>query len=33
MQWIHVDYHPELHTFYRSCGFAPVDAGLIRLRP
>ncbi|KAB8144453.1 GNAT family N-acetyltransferase [Chloroflexia bacterium SDU3-3] len=29
--WLHVDYEPHLDGFYRSCGFAPTLAGLIRL--
>lgn len=32
MEWVHVDYEPHLREFYRACGFAPTDAGLIRLR-
>ena len=31
MEWLHVDYEPHLESFYRSCGFAPTLAGLIRL--
>lgn len=30
--WLHVDFEPNLADFYRACGFAPTDAGLIRLR-
>ena len=30
--WLHVDFEPHLSEFYRGCGFAPTDAGLIRLR-
>jgi GNAT superfamily N-acetyltransferase len=30
--WLHVDYEPHLDGFYRSCGFTPTAAGLIRLR-
>lgn len=30
--WLHVDFEPSLTGFYRACGFAPTDAGLIRLR-
>lgn len=31
--WLHVDYEPELAAFYRdACGFAPTEAGLLRLR-
>lgn len=29
--WLHVDYEPHLDGFYRSCGFAPTLAGLVRL--
>lgn len=32
MEWVHVDYEPHLHAFYRACGFTPTDAGLLRLR-
>jgi GNAT superfamily N-acetyltransferase len=32
-EWLHVDFDPHLRTFYvEACGFAPTDAGLIRLR-
>ncbi len=31
IQWIHVDYEPELEHFYAACGFEPTRAGLIRL--
>jgi GNAT superfamily N-acetyltransferase len=31
--WLHVDFEPELRPFYvAACGFAPTDAGVIRLR-
>jgi len=30
-EWLHVDFEPELHEFYRECGFHPTDAGLIKL--
>ena len=30
--WLHVDYDPHLDGFYKSCGFGPTLAGLIRLR-
>lgn len=31
-EWLHVDFDDHLRTFYRhACGFAPTDAGLIRL--
>ena len=29
--WLHVDYRPELESFYRGCGFTPSAAGLLRL--
>jgi ribosomal protein S18 acetylase RimI-like enzyme len=29
---LHVDYAPELTTFYEACGFKPTAAGLIDLR-
>ncbi|MEV0648543.1 GNAT family N-acetyltransferase [Phytomonospora sp. NPDC050363] len=29
--WLHVDYEPHLEGFYRSCGFGPTAAGLLRL--
>ena len=32
LEWVHVDYEPELAPFYAACGFRPTDAGLIRLR-
>ena len=31
IHWLHVDYEAHLDTFYRSCGFEPTLAGLIRL--
>ena len=31
LEWLHVDYEPHLDGFYRSCGFQPTPAGLIRL--
>ncbi|MBW6425236.1 GNAT family N-acetyltransferase [Rhizobium sp. XQZ8] len=30
--WLHVDFEPHLISFYRGCGFAPTEAGLVRLR-
>jgi GNAT superfamily N-acetyltransferase len=32
IEWLHVDYEPHLHSFYRQCGFEPTQAGLINLR-
>lgn len=29
--WLHVDFEPQLLSFYRSCGFRPAMAGLIKL--
>ncbi|MBX3082847.1 MAG: GNAT family N-acetyltransferase [Anaerolineae bacterium] len=31
IHWLHVDYEPHLEHFYRSCGFQPTLAGLLRL--
>ena len=31
-EWLHVDYDPELESFYRGCGFQHTPAGLINLR-
>lgn len=31
-EWLHVDYSPELATFYESCGFNATAAGLMQLR-
>lgn len=30
-EWLHVDFEPHLAGFYRSLGFGPTGAGLIRL--
>ncbi len=31
-EWLHVDFDPHLRGFYlEACGFAPTEAGLIRL--
>ena len=30
--WLHVDFEPHLTSFYRSCGFRPTGAGLIKLK-
>jgi GNAT superfamily N-acetyltransferase len=32
LEWVHVDYEPDLAEFYRACGFTSTPAGLIRLR-
>jgi ribosomal protein S18 acetylase RimI-like enzyme len=31
LEWLHVDYDPELASFYAACGFVPTPAGLIKL--
>ena len=31
LEWLHVDFVPELAPFYRKAGFAPTEAGLLRL--
>jgi GNAT superfamily N-acetyltransferase len=31
VDWVHVDYEPHLHEFYRQCGFHPTLAGLLRV--
>lgn len=31
VQWLHVDYEPQLQSFYEGCGFRPTLAGLIPL--
>jgi GNAT superfamily N-acetyltransferase len=31
VEWVHVDYEPHLHEFYRQCGFHPTMAGLRRV--
>jgi ribosomal protein S18 acetylase RimI-like enzyme len=30
--WLHVDYEPQLESFYRGCGFVPTLAGLINFK-
>jgi GNAT superfamily N-acetyltransferase len=30
-EWLHVDFEPHLAGFYARAGFAPTDAGLLRL--
>ena len=33
-EWLHVDFRPELASFYiAACGFTPTHAGLIKLQP
>jgi predicted N-acetyltransferase YhbS len=32
VEWVHVDFVPELRTFYERAGFAPTSAGLFRVR-
>jgi GNAT superfamily N-acetyltransferase len=31
LQWLHVDFDPDLASFYAGCGFVPTLAGLIKL--
>lgn len=31
VEWLHVDYEPELEDFYRGCGFVSTNAGLMQL--
>ena len=31
IEWVHVDFAPELRPFYERAGFKPTEAGLIRL--
>jgi GNAT superfamily N-acetyltransferase len=31
LEWVHVDYLPEVERFYAGCGFVPTSAGLINL--
>jgi GNAT superfamily N-acetyltransferase len=31
-EWVHVDYEPNLQSFYEQCGFVNTPAGLIRLK-
>lgn len=28
---VHVDFEPHLRDFYRSCGFVPIDAGVLTI--
>lgn len=32
IEWLHVDYEPHLHTFYRRCGYRRTEAGLLHLQ-
>lgn len=32
VEWLHVDFTPELELFYRKCGFRASKAGLIDLK-
>ena len=32
IEWLHVDFEPQLAEFYRACGFSPTNAGLRNLR-
>lgn len=31
VEWVHVDYEPQLRAFYAACGFVPTEAALLRL--
>jgi GNAT superfamily N-acetyltransferase len=31
LEWLHVDFEPQLAAFYQACGFAPSTAGLMRI--
>jgi GNAT superfamily N-acetyltransferase len=31
LEWLHVDYEPHLHAFYRGCGYEETKAGLLNL--
>lgn len=31
VEWVHVDFEPIYENFYRSCGFKPTQAGLLRV--
>ena len=33
VEWLHVDYEPQLAHFYQRCGFRPSAAGVQRLAP
>jgi GNAT superfamily N-acetyltransferase len=33
VEWLHVDFEPQLAPFYRGAGFHPTEGGLIRLHP
>ena len=33
IEWVHVDFEPELRGFYYGCGFRPTDAGVMRVAP
>ena len=32
LEWLHVDFAPELEPFYRAAGYVDTAAGLLRLR-
>jgi GNAT superfamily N-acetyltransferase len=32
LEWVHVDFEPDLFPFYSACGFRPTPAGLRKLR-
>ncbi len=31
IEWVHVDFEPDLRSFYEACGFHRTDAGLLHL--
>jgi GNAT superfamily N-acetyltransferase len=33
VEWLHVDFVPDLRPFYERCGFRPTEAGLLHLAP
>ena len=33
IEWVHVDFEPDLEPFYAACGFRPTSAGLLHLTP
>lgn len=33
IQWLHVDFEPEMEPLYRSAGYGPTSAGVLRLEP
>jgi len=31
LEWLHVDFPPELRSFYRGAGYRPTEAGLLKI--